>query len=258
MTASPERERLDKLLIEQGWAKSRPRAERLIVEFGVKVDGELVKKPGKRVSRNAKLQPMGEEMPWVGRGAYKLLAALEHWSQIELKDRVVLDVGSSTGGFTQVCLNQGARGVCAVDTGRDQLDSSLRADDRIALFEQTNVLHLKPEDILSAFNQLADLAVVDVSFVSSTLLFPVLPTLLLPDGQVILLVKPQFEVGPTGLGRNGIVRSNKLRNQAVKKVELAALQHGAQVIACMESPVVGGDGNIEFLMWLRFPSSQSA
>lgn len=251
------RERLDKLIIEKGWAKSRPRAERLITEFGIRVDGEVIKKPGKRVPLDAHLEPLGEDMPWVSRGAFKLLAAFEQWPATSPEGAVVLDVGSSTGGFTQVALAAGARGVCAVDTGRDQLDPSLRSDPRIALHEQTNVLDLAPAALLTPFGSLADLAVVDASFVSLTHLLPALPPLLKPGASAVLLVKPQFEVGPTGLGRNGIVRNTRLRDQAVDRVELAALALGAAIAGRSVSPVTGGDGNVEYLMWLRFPSAES-
>lgn len=251
------RERLDKLVIARGWAKSRPRAERLITEFGIRVDGEVIRKPGKRVPLDAQLEPLGEDMPWVSRGAFKLLAAFERWPTTLPIDAVVLDVGSSTGGFTQVALASGARGVCAVDTGSDQFDPELRPDPRIALHEQTNVLDLAPAALLDPFGSLADLAVVDASFVSLTHLLPALPPLLKPGASAILLVKPQFEVGPTGLGRNGIVRNTKLRDQAVRRVELAALQLGASIEDRFVSPVTGGDGNVEYLMWLRFPSAES-
>lgn len=254
---SDGRERLDRLVIARGWAKSRPRAERLITEFGIRVDGQVLHKPGKRVPTDAVLEPLGEDMPWVSRGAYKLLAALEAWPEIQIRDRIVLDVGSSTGGFTQVCLEQGARGVCAVDTGRDQLDPELRGDPRIALHEQTNVLDLPPSALEQPFGARADVAVVDASFVSLTLLLPGLPPLLKPGGEAVLLVKPQFEVGPTGLGRNGIVRNAKLRDQSVDRVELTAKELGAEILGRMVSPVTGGDGNVEFLIWLRFSSSQS-
>jgi 23S rRNA (cytidine1920-2'-O)/16S rRNA (cytidine1409-2'-O)-methyltransferase len=254
---SDGRERLDRLVIARGWAKSRPRAERLITEFGIRVDGQVLHKPGKRVPTDAVLEPLGEDMPWVSRGAYKLLAALEAWPEIQLSDRIVLDVGSSTGGFTQVCLERDARGVCAVDTGRDQLDPELCGHPRIALHEQTNVLDLPPSALEQSFGGLADVAVVDASFVSLTLILPGLPPLLKPGGEAVLLVKPQFEVGPTGLGRNGIVRSAKLRDQSVDRVELAAKELGAEILGRMVSPVTGGDGNVEFLIWLRFPSMQS-
>jgi len=257
MNETPRRERLDKLIIERGWAKSRPRAERLISEFGILVDGEQVKKPGKRVAVTAELKPLGEEMPWVSRGALKLLAALDAWPELNPLGRIVLDVGSSTGGFTQVCLDRGAIGVCAVDTGTEQLAEELRNDSRIDLHEQTNVLDLQPETLTSRFNALADVAVVDVSFVSVNLLLPALPKLLRGDAQVLVLVKPQFEVGPTGLGRNGIVRNARLRSQAVDRVRLKAMELGAEVAGEMESPVVGGDGNVEYLLWLRFTSLKS-
>lgn len=257
MNETPRRERLDKLIIERGWAKSRPRAERLITEFGILVDGEQVNKPGKRVAVTADLKPLGEEMPWVSRGAFKLIAALEAWPELNPQGRLVLDVGSSTGGFTQVCLERGAVGVCAVDTGTDQLAEELRNDSRIDLHEQTNVLDLQPETLTSRFNALADMAVVDVSFVSVNLLLPALPKLLRANAHVLVLVKPQFEVGPTGLGRNGIVRNARLRNQAVDRVRLKAMELGAEVAGEMESPVVGGDGNLEYLLWLRVTSSKS-
>jgi len=156
-----------------------------------------------------------------------------------------------------VCLDRGAIGVCAVDTGTEQLAEELRNDSRIDLHEQTNVLDLQPETLTSRFNALADVAVVDVSFVSVNLLLPALPRLLRGDAQVLVLVKPQFEVGPTGLGRNGIVRNARLRSQAVDRVRLKAMELGAEVAGEMESPVVGGDGNVEYLLWLRFTSLKS-
>jgi len=245
--------RLDRLVVDRGLAPSRMRAVEAIEGAGIRVDGTVVRKAALRVDAEAQLEWV--EAPWayVGRGALKLLAACEAWPEWSWDGRRVLDVGASTGGFTQVVLERGAARVWAVDTGREQLAEVLRTDARVVCREQTNVLDVEVEEGVEACGGRPDAALVDVSFVSATHVLPAVQRLVAPGSEVWVLVKPQFEVGPQGLGRNGIVREARLRDAAVQRVVEAAQAAGWQVVAQMESPVVGGDGNVEFWVRMRTP-----
>ncbi len=245
--------RLDRLVVERGLAPSRMRAVESIEGAGIRVDGEVVRKASVRVAEDVELAWVEEPWSYVGRGALKLLAACEAWPEFAWEGLRVLDVGASTGGFTQVVLERGAARVFAVDTGREQLAAVLREDPRVVCREQTNVLDLRDGDVSVACGGRPDVAVVDVSFVSATLVLPAVERLLHPGAEAWVLVKPQFEVGPKGLGRNGIVRDVRLREAAVQRVESAAQAAGWEAVARMESPVVGGDGNVEFWVRLRTP-----
>ncbi|MEY2774039.1 MAG: hypothetical protein RLZZ275_386 [Bacteroidota bacterium] len=247
--------RLDRLVVLRGMAPSRMRAVEAIEGSGIRVDGAVVHRAAAQVAEDAALEWVEQPWSYVGRGALKLLAACERWPDHRWEGRRVLDVGASTGGFTQVVLERGAERVFAVDTGRDQLAQVLRDDARVVWREQTNVLDLVTEEVAQACGGSVDAAVVDVSFVGATHVLPAVGRLVVPGSEVWVLVKPQFEVGPQGLGRNGIVRDARRREAAVSRVEEVARQAGWEAVDRMESPVVGGDGNVEF--WLRLRSPQT-
>ncbi len=235
--------RLDRLLIDRGIVASRPRAERLIAEHGVLVNGALVHKPGKKVPADAQLEPQGEDLPWVSRGALKLIAALDAFS-LDLHDRVVLDLGASTGGFTEVCLHGGARQIHAVDVGSDQLAPHLKEDPRVRNIQQMHVKHLTSEHLQPP----PDTIVIDLSFISLEHVWPRMSGWLGPEGFGVALIKPQFEVGPEHLGRSGVVRDDRIRAKAVARCCSSAANHGFSCSTPMDSPIEGGSGNREFLL----------
>lgn len=235
--------RLDKLLVERGMATSRPRAEQLIVEHGVKVNGQTVHKPGKKVAADAALEPLGAELQWVSRGALKLVAALDAFG-LDPTGCTVLDLGASTGGFTEVCLHRGATRVHAVDVGSGQLADKLRSDERVHNLEQ---LHLK--DLTAGQLQpRPDVVVMDLSFISLSHVWPRLTEWVAPEGWGVALIKPQFEVGPAHLGRNGIVRDDKVRLKARARCVAEAEDAGLHCSPPIDSPIEGGSGNREFLL----------
>lgn len=236
-------DRLDRIMMDRGLAASRPRAERMIVDFGVEVNGVLIRKPGKKVPIDAVIVPLGEDLPWVSRGALKLIAALDHFG-IDVAGRTVLDLGASTGGFTEVCLDRGARTVHAVDVGTDQLAPALRGDARVRDLQQ---LHLK--DLTAAHLQPPpDAVVIDLSFISLEHVWPRLGAWMAPVGWGVALVKPQFEVGQAHLGRNGIVRNATARRKALDRCLEQARAAGFNCAEPIDSPIEGGSGNREFLL----------
>jgi 23S rRNA (cytidine1920-2'-O)/16S rRNA (cytidine1409-2'-O)-methyltransferase len=239
--------RLDKLLLEKGLVTSRHKAEMLISDGGVQVDGTLITKPGKKFNPEAEIVLLKEPMPWVSRGAYKLLAALDAWN-VEVQGKNCLDIGASTGGFTQVLLSRGSIHVTAIDTGTNQLDDSLRHHPDILCLENQNFRHLSPEDLPHRY----EIAVMDLSFISLKLILPLVPAFLTPTAQVIALVKPQFEVGKENLGRGGIVRNERHRIKALEGVKQCALDLGFILEGKIDSPISGGDGNHEYLIQLRW------
>ena len=243
--------RLDKLLVDRGLVASRPRAERMISEHGVLVAGSKVTKPGKKFPVDVAIELIEEDMPWVSRGALKLLAALEAWTDIEVKGRLALDVGCSTGGFSHVILERGAKAVLGVDTGRDQFDVGLADDPRMIVRESTNVKDLTPAEVTAVMGGLPELVVIDVSFVGLSHIFPTVAALTAPGTPVVALVKPQFEVGRENLSRAGIVRDPAMRTKALDDVKDAAVECGFGVIDALDSPIQGGDGNHEYLLRLE-------
>ncbi len=236
-------ERLDRLLIDRGFVTSRPRAERLISDHGVKVNGTVVHKPGKKVPVDAAIEPLGEDLPWVSRAALKLIAALDHFG-LDPAGLTVLDLGASTGGFTEVCLHRGALQVHAVDVGTDQLATSLKNDERVHDLQQT---HLK--DLNAAIlTPLPNAVVMDLSFISLDHVWPRLSEWVAPEGWGVALVKPQFEVGRKHLGRNGVVRDPSIRQKAVVRCAAQATKAGFVCAAPIDSPIEGSSGNHEFLL----------
>jgi 23S rRNA (cytidine1920-2'-O)/16S rRNA (cytidine1409-2'-O)-methyltransferase len=234
--------RLDRLLVERGLAESREKAQALIMAGDVLLNGQKALKPGQTAAPDAALEVLARP-PYVGRGGYKLAAALDRFG-VPVAGRVCLDIGSSTGGFTDVLLQRGAARVHAVDVGAGQLDWKLRNDPRVAVHEGVNARELTFDEI----GEHADLAAMDVSFISATLILPALAPLLRPDGRMIVLVKPQFEVGRGQVGKGGIVRDPALHRAACEKVAAAVEQSGFKT-SLMESPILGAEGNKEFLLY---------
>jgi 23S rRNA (cytidine1920-2'-O)/16S rRNA (cytidine1409-2'-O)-methyltransferase len=240
-----KRERVDKLLVERGLAGSRTKAQALVMAGVVLVNEQRVEKPSELVAPDALLRVKGTDDPafrYVGRGGLKLEAALKEFS-IEVSGFTCLDVGASTGGFTDCLLQHGARRVVAVDVGRNQLDWRLRQDARVEAREGINARYLSREDFPERF----ELAVMDVSFISATKVLPAIVPLLTTGGRIITLIKPQFEVGRGLVGRGGIVEDPAQHQRVVEEVNAAAEALGLRVCGVVESPIRGADGNREFL-----------
>ncbi|GAA1627976.1 TlyA family RNA methyltransferase [Leucobacter chromiireducens] len=237
-------ERLDRVLPELGLARSRSRASELIAAGGVVVNGAIAGKPGVRVATGARVEVSGDDH-YVGRAAHKLIAALDTFG-IDPADRLALDLGASTGGFTQVLLERGARLVQAIDVGRDQLASQLRADPRVRLVEGRNARELTAENLAVDTGEAASpqLVVADLSFISLSLVFPAIVRVAAADAELVLLIKPQFEVGRV---RDGVVTSPELWADAIRIVLRAAAENGFAACGLAPSPIAGGSGNREFL-----------
>jgi 23S rRNA (cytidine1920-2'-O)/16S rRNA (cytidine1409-2'-O)-methyltransferase len=238
------KQRLDRLLVERGMVESREKAQALIMAGAVLVDGQKAAKPGHAIDTASRIE-VTDKAPFVSRGGIKLAAALEEFG-IDAVGRVCLDVGSSTGGFTDCLLQRGAARVHAVDVGARQLDWKLRNDARVVVHEGINARHLRFEDI----GELVDLATFDVSFISVTLILPAVAPILRPEGCMVILIKPQFEVGKGQVGKGGIVRSPELHREACVRVESAVKGLGFET-SIMQSPITGAEGNQEFLLYAR-------
>lgn len=240
-----KRERIDKLLVDRGLAESRTKAQALVMAGLVLVDEQQVKKPSNDFPADANIRIKGADSPgahYVGRGGLKLEAALHAFS-VEVNGLDCLDIGASTGGFTDCLLQHGARRVVAVDVGHNQIDWRLRNDPRVEVREGVNARYLTPADFESRF----DLVVMDVSFISATKIFPAIVPLLTAGGRLITLIKPQFEVGKGEVGSGGIVREPEKHARVAAEVGHAAEQLGLHACGLIESPLKGADGNIEFL-----------
>jgi 23S rRNA (cytidine1920-2'-O)/16S rRNA (cytidine1409-2'-O)-methyltransferase len=234
--------RLDQLLVDRGLAESREKARALILAGSVSVEGQKSDKPGHSFPANCRIE-IAARMPFVSRGGIKLAAALENF-QIRVDGLVCLDVGASTGGFTDCLLQRGAAQVWAVDVGHGQLDWRLRNDPRVVVREEVNARYLRPEDFPDRFG----LAVCDVSFISATLLLPAIAALLEEHGEMVVLVKPQFEVGKEQVGKGGIVRNPELHQRACDRIR-ASVEALGFLADVMESPILGAEGNREFLLY---------
>ena len=239
-------ERLDKLLIQRNLVSTRTRAEKIIKEVGVKVDGKLITKTGKKFPVDCEIEMMAEEIPWVSRGALKLIEATDKWNP-EIENGVFMDIGASTGGFTEVLLSKGAKKVFCVDVGRGQLHDRIKDDPRTANLEKTHVRELTPKLI----TEKVDGCVIDVSFISLESIFPFIHPFIKENGFIIALVKPQFEVGKKNVGKGGIVKDKKLYPQVLKKIKESAQTNHMEYQEHISSPILGGDGNHEFLMYLK-------
>ncbi|MGH9547187.1 MAG: TlyA family RNA methyltransferase [Terriglobales bacterium] len=245
--------RLDKLLLERGVVASRERAQALILAGKVLVNGQKIEKAGAGVEGSADIRLLGEDLKYVSRGGLKLEHALKHW-RIDVVGKICLDVGTSTGGFTDCLLQRGAGRVIAVDTGHGQIDFRLRQDARVGLLEKTNARYLQPQQL----GEIVDLVVMDVSFISATLVLPAVIAAAFPPPeerrgrQVIVLVKPQFEAGREQVGKGGIVRDPVVQKAAVEKVRHSLLALGCTQTDVIESPILGGEGNREYLLYGQF------
>ena len=240
-----KRERIDKLLVERGLAESRTKAQALVMAGVVLVDEQRVAKPSDQFTSDARIRVKHADDPasrYVGRGGLKLEAALREF-QLDVRGAVCLDVGASTGGFTDCLLQNGAQKVFAIDVGHNQIDWRLRNDPRVEVREGVNARFLQPEDFPARF----DFAVIDVSFISATKVLPAIVPLLRERGSIVTLIKPQFEVGRGEVGGGGIVRDPAKRARAIETVNNAAAEFGLRVAGLIESPIQGAEGNVEFL-----------
>ncbi len=242
----PARKRLDVLITERGLVESRQKARALIIEGQVLVNGHPVTKPGHMVSLDAEIT-VKETLPYVSRGGLKLEEALRKFI-LDVRDKVAMDIGASTGGFTDCLLKHGAKRVYAVDVGYGQLHWSLRQDPRVVVLERTNIRHLPRDKVPEEM----DLITIDVSFISLEKVLPKAKEFLKPEGEVLALVKPQFEVGPEEVERGGVVRDEKKRLKAVEKVMELSKVLGFQVLGQMPSSVHGQKkGNVEYFLYLK-------
>lgn len=243
------KQRLDTLLVSLELCTSRQQAQRVIRAGEVKVNDQIIDKPGTEIQLTAEIK-VKQKSPFVSRGGHKLEKALAEFP-IQVQDRVCLDGGISTGGFTDCLLQAGAKQVYGIDVGYGQVAWKLRNDPRVILKERTNLRHLQPADLYAEDTSIPDLGVIDVSFISLTKVLPALWQLLQPPREMILLVKPQFEVGKDRVGKHGVVRDSQAHRDAIAQVWQAASALGWQYAGVTWSPLPGPKGNIEFLLWLQ-------
>ncbi len=251
------RERIDRLLVERGVCDSRTRAQALLMAGQVLVDGRPVSKAGALVATDAEIVVRGEDNPYVSRGGLKLAAALEAFGpgraeppRLDVRGRVAMDVGASTGGFTDCLLQHGVERVHAVDVGYGQLAWKLARDPRVRVHDRQNIRKLEP----AALGERVDLVVMDCSFIAARKVLPHLPPFLADRADLVVLVKPQFELEASQVGKGGIVRDDAARRAALQSVQDVARELGLGVEGAIESPVAGRDGNREFLLWLSWAS----
>ena len=237
--------RLDNLLLERGIVQSRERAKGLILSGDVRVNGNPVNKVGTLIDENAEIE-ITKDIPYVSRGGLKLEKAIKEFN-INVKDKVAIDVGASTGGFTDCLIQYGAKKVYAVDVGYGQLAWKLRNDPRVVIIERKNVRYIKPSDI----GEPVDIATIDVSFISLKLVLPVVKNLLKENGEIIALIKPQFEVGRGEVGKGGIVREKEQHEKVISEIKSFAIDSGFKVLNVTKSPIAGQKGNVEFLIYLQ-------
>ena len=250
--------RLDKLLLQRGLAPSRERGQALILAGRVLVNEQKVEKAGANVEEAAPIRILGDDQPFVSRGGLKLARALEHW-RVDVRNKCCMDIGASTGGFTDCLLQNGASRVMAVDTGYGQMALKLRSDPRVHLLEKTNARYLTPEQIWAAADTREPIRFIamDVSFISATLVLPAVvrcgrASALGKAFELVLLVKPQFEVGRGQVGKGGIVRDPQAQQTAVSRVTGAVEELGGTDIEVIDSPILGAEGNREFLLHACF------
>ncbi|MDF2534771.1 MAG: TlyA family methyltransferase [Bacillales bacterium] len=248
-----KKERVDVILFERGLSETREKAKRAVMAGIVFTNEQRVDKPGEKVPIDIPLEVRGKEMPYVSRGGYKLEKALELFD-MEVDNKLFIDIGSSTGGFTDCALQRGAKKSYAVDVGTNQLAWKLRNDERVIVMEKTNFRHSKPEDFTEG---LPEFATIDVSFISLTLILPALSKILVPGGDCVALVKPQFEAGKEQVGKKGIIRDKKIHLEVLHKIQTFAVSIGFELLNATFSPITGGDGNIEFLYHLKWTGDES-
>jgi 23S rRNA (cytidine1920-2'-O)/16S rRNA (cytidine1409-2'-O)-methyltransferase len=240
------KDRLDVIVVDRGLAPSRERARALIIAGQVTVDGQVVSKAGTAVNVDAAVDLATPDHPYVGRGGLKLAHALDAFG-VTVTNRRALDIGSSTGGFTDVLLQRGARDVIALDVGRGQLDWKLRSDPRVFVREGVNARALTAHDVPHP----VDIVTIDVAFISLRLIFPALPPFLAPDADIVALVKPQFEAGRDQVGKGGLVTDPTVHDAVVQKVTEEAAESGLTRMAMTPSPITGATGNREFFLHLK-------
>ncbi len=252
MAKASKKERIDKLLVARELVETRTRAQALIMAGKVRVGETTVDKPGTVVPLDAELVVVGQLHPYASRGGLKLAGALDAFEGLEVSGRVAMDVGASTGGFTDCLLQRGAAKVFAIDVGYGQLAWKLVSDDRVVVHDRQNIRKLTPEQI----GEPVSLAVADCSFIALAKVLPHLPQFLTHSADAVVLVKPQFELEPDRVGKGGIVRDEAAREDAIASVKAAAEASGFACLGQVTSPIQGRDGNVEFLLWLRWtPSS---
>ena len=236
--------RVDRLLVDRGLVASRERGQALILAGQVLVNGQKQDKAGALVPEEAELRILGEVLPYVSRGGLKLAAALKEFG-LSADSKVALDVGASTGGFTDCLLQHGAKKVYAVDVGYGQMAWKIRQDPRVVTIERVNIRAIEP----ALVPEPVDIAVIDVSFISLEKVVPAILQFLRPGAELVALIKPQFEVGREQVGKGGIVRDEAARQAAVERIKLFVQEHGFDVKGVISSPITGQDGNVEFLIY---------
>ncbi|MFC0188326.1 TlyA family RNA methyltransferase [Fictibacillus aquaticus] len=241
-----KKERVDVLLVERGLIETREKAKRSIMAGLVFTGTERIDKPGMKIENDADLTVKGSLLPYVGRGGLKLEKALKVFS-LDVTGKIVLDIGASTGGFTDCALQNGAKYVYALDVGYNQLAWKLRNDERVGVMERTNFRHVTPDMLQEG---MPDVATADVSFISLRLILPVLKSILKPGGQAVVLIKPQFEAGREEVGKKGIVRDPAVHERVITEMLDFSVKEGYTPLDLSFSPITGGDGNIEFLLHL--------
>ncbi len=244
-----EKVRLDTLIFEKGQANSREKARAMILAGEVRVDGQLVDKTGTKVNTDAVIDIQYSRMKYVSRGGFKLEGAIKDF-QLDFSGKTVVDVGASTGGYTDCALQNQATKVYAIDVGYGQLDWSLRNDPRVVVLERTNIRYFSLDEL----GEKVDIITMDVSFISTTLIFPVLKTLLKEDGEIISLIKPQFEAGREKVGKKGVVRDPAVHREVLLRCMAAAEREGLNCVGITYSPITGPKGNIEYFIHLRTDS----
>ena len=253
MKEKKKKERLDVLLVKRGLAESREKAKAIIMTGNVFVEEQREDKAGSTFAEDAQIRIKGTPMKYVSRGGYKLEKAMELW-HVPLQDKLCMDVGSSTGGFTDCMLQNGAVKVYAIDVGTNQLAWKLRQDERVVSMEKTNIRYVTPEDIADPI----DFSSIDVAFISLTKVLIPVWNLLKNGGRVVCLVKPQFEAGREKVGKNGVVRDKKVHEEVVCHIMTYALSMGFEILGLSYSPIKGPEGNIEYLLYIEKPQDAQA
>lgn len=247
-----KKQRLDLLLVERGLVETREKAKRTVMAGLVYSNEMRLDKPGEKVAIEIPITIKGNALPYVSRGGLKLEKALESFA-VSIKDKIMLDIGASTGGFTDCALKNGAKLSYALDVGYNQLAWKLRQDERVIVMERTNFRYTTASDFHFG---LPNFATIDVSFISLKLILPVLKTILVPNSDIIALVKPQFEAGKEQVGKKGIIRDKRVHNDVLKMIIEFATKEGYNVRDLTFSPITGGEGNIEFLLHLSWDINQ--
>lgn len=253
MKEKKKKERLDVLLVRRGLAESREKAKAIIMTGNVFVEEQREDKAGSTFAEDAQIRIKGTPMKYVSRGGYKLEKAMELW-HVPLQDKLCMDVGSSTGGFTDCMLQNGAVKVYAIDVGTNQLAWKLRQDERVVSMEKTNIRYVTPEDIADPI----DFSSIDVAFISLTKVLIPVWNLLKNGGRVVCLVKPQFEAGREKVGKKGVVRDKKVHEEVVCHIMTYALSMGFEILGLSYSPIKGPEGNIEYLLYIEKPQDAQA